>query len=133
MSIVSRSRVFILYNHHLFARGVESLLSREREVEVVGMERDHRQTLDKIRLLDPDVILVDSSTSPEASSVTIPEIFQKAPNARVISLSLRENGIDIYDKQHVIASGPQDLVRLIRRSIELESTVESQGAITTER
>jgi DNA-binding NarL/FixJ family response regulator len=128
-----RSRVFILYNHHLFARGVESLLSKEREVEVVAMERDHRQTLDKIRLLDPDVILVDSSTHPEASSVTIPEIFQKAPNARVISLSLRENGIDIYDKQHVVASGPQDLLRLIRRGIELESKVESQGATATER
>jgi DNA-binding NarL/FixJ family response regulator len=130
---MSRFRVFILYNHHLFARGVESLLSKEREVEVVGMERDQRQTLDKIRLLDPDVILVDSSTHPEASSITIPEIFQKAPNARVISLSLRENGIDIYDKQHVVASGPQDLLRVIRRGSELESKVESQGATVTER
>jgi DNA-binding NarL/FixJ family response regulator len=130
---MSRFRVFILYNHHLFARGVESLLSKEREVEVVGMERDQRQTLDKIRLLDPDVILVDSSTHPEASSITIPEIFQKAPNARVISLSLRENGIDIYDKQHVVASGPQDLLRVIRRGGELELKVESQGATATER
>jgi DNA-binding NarL/FixJ family response regulator len=130
---MSRFRVFILYNHHLFARGVESLLSKEREVEVVGMERDQRQTLEKIRLLDPDVILVDSSTHPEASSITIPEIFQKAPNARVISLSLRENGIDIYDKQHVVASGPQDLLRVIRRGSELESKVESQGATVTER
>jgi DNA-binding NarL/FixJ family response regulator len=130
---MSRFRVFILYNHHLFARGVESLLSKEREVEVVGMERDQRQTLETIRLLDPDVILVDSSTHPEASSITIPEIFQKAPNARVISLSLRENGIDIYDKQHVVASGPQDLLRVIRRGSELESKVESQGATVTER
>jgi DNA-binding NarL/FixJ family response regulator len=130
---MSRFRVFILYNHHLFARGVESLLSKEQEMEVVGMELDNRQTLDKIRLLDPDVILVDSSTSPEASSITIPEIFQKAPNARVISLSLRENGIDIYDKQHVVASGPQDLLRVIRRGGEPESKVKGQGATATER
>lgn len=133
MSKMPRFRVFILYNHHLFARGVESLLSKESEVQVVGMERDDRQTLDKIRLLDPDVILVDSSTKPEESSITISEIFQRAPNARVISLSLRENGIDIYDKQRVTASGPEDLLRVIRRGDGRESRVESQRAVATER
>jgi two-component system nitrate/nitrite response regulator NarL len=109
------SRVFILYSHGLFARGVQSLLAREQEVEVVGMERDDRQALARIKALDPDVILVDSGARREEPSPTISEIFQEAPSARVISLSLQENGIDIYDKHRIVACGPAELVQAIRR------------------
>ena len=76
------------------------------------------------------MILVDSSTHPEASSITIPEIFQKAPNARVISLSLRENGIDIYDKQHVVASGPAGPAQGDPPGQRVGVEVEGPGAIS---
>ncbi len=109
------SRVFILYSHSLFARGVQSLLVQERGVEVVGVERDEPQAMDKIRDLRPDVILVDSGTHRRESCLTLSEIFQEMPGARVISLSLQENGIDIYDKQRILALTPEDLVRAIRR------------------
>ena len=80
------------------------------------MEKDDRQALDRIKALSPDVILVDSSTARENPCLTISEIFQGIPGARVISLSLQESGIDIYDKQRIVACGPDDLVRAIRRS-----------------
>ena len=115
-----RSRVFILYSHSLFARGVQSLLSQQGEVEVVGMERDDRQALEKIRRLRPDVILVDSGAAPEEYCSTISWIFKEIPEARVISLSLRENGIDIYDKQRITATGPEDLLRVLHRGSEPE-------------
>lgn len=126
-----RSRVFILYSHGLFARGVQSLLDREAEVEVVGMERDDRLALEEIRRLRPDVILVDSSTAPEAHCLTVSGIFQEIPEARVITLSLRENGIDVYDKQRIIAAGPSDLLRVLRRGSEAESRVEGHENTTT--
>lgn len=109
------SRVFILYSHGLFARGVQSLLSREQGVEIVGMEREDRKALERIRLLRPDVILVDSGTRRQDSCPIIAEIFREIPDARVISLSLTENGIDVYDKHRITASSPTDLVRAIRR------------------
>jgi len=110
-----RSRVFILYSHGLFARGVQSLLNKVGQVEVVGVEKDDQQALDTIKALNPDVILVDSGTTREDPCLTIAEIFQEAPGARVISLSLEESGIDVYDKQRIVACGPDDLVRAIRR------------------
>ena len=110
-----RSRVFILYSHGLFARGVQSLLSKVGQVEIVGMEKDDHRALDRIRVLNPDVILVDSGAAREDTCLTISEIFQGIPGARVISLSLQESGIDIYDKQRIVACGPDDLVRAIRR------------------
>ncbi len=126
-----RSRVFILYSHGLFARGVQSLLGQEKEVEVVGMERDDHQALEKIRRLRPDVILVDSSTAPEGHCLTISGIFQEIPEARVITISLRENGIDVYDKQRIVAAGPEDLLRVLRRGSEAESRVEGHQSTTT--
>ncbi|MHB1160826.1 MAG: hypothetical protein ACYC66_03250 [Chloroflexota bacterium] len=113
-----RSRVFILYSHGLFARGVQSLLSQEGGIEVIGMERDDRQAIDRIRALRPDVILVDSSDTPEDHCLTISGIFQEMPEARVINLSLQENGIDVYDKQRITAAGPEDLLRILRRGSE---------------
>lgn len=113
--------MFILYSHGLFARGVQSLLNREGEVDVVGVERDDRRALDRIRLQHPDVILVDSGVPREGPCLTIPEIFREVPDARVISLSLHENGIDIYDRQRIVASGPEDLLRAIRRGSNARS------------
>jgi DNA-binding NarL/FixJ family response regulator len=113
---MSRSRVFILYSHGLFARGVQSLLSKDEQVEVVGMEKDDdRGALDTIKSLNPDVILVDSGADRDDACLTISEIFREVPGARVISLSVQESGIDIYDKQRIVACGPDDLVRAIRR------------------
>lgn len=114
------SRVFILYSHGLFARGVQSLLSRDIQVEVVGMEKDDQQALEKIKALNPDVILVDSGATHTDPCLTISEIFQEVPGARVISLSLQENGIDIYDKHRIVACGPDDLVRAIRGRVDGE-------------
>src|SRR5215208_783633 len=96
-----RSRVFILYSHGLFARGVQSLLAKEHELDVVGMEKDDRQAIDQIGALKPDVILVDSGARRDDSVLMISEILEKAPRARVISLSLHENGIDIYDRHRI--------------------------------
>ena len=89
-------------------------MDREAGVEIVGMERDDRQALDKIRRLRPDVIVMDSGASPEDCSLTVSGIFQEIPHARVIALSLRENGIDVYDKQRIVAAGPEDLLRVLR-------------------
>ena len=103
-------------------------MSREGQVEVVGVERDDQQALDRIRLLNPDVILVDFSARQGDPRLGVSEILKEVPDARVISLSLQENGIDIYDKQRIVASGPEDLVRAIRDRVESrESRVESRG------
>ncbi len=116
---MSRSRVFILYSHGLFARGVQSLLAREQEVEVVGVEKDDRQALGRIKELGPDVILLDSSLQRGERCAPIAEIFQQAPSARVISLSLQENGVDVYDKHRIVACGPVELLHAIRRDEEM--------------
>ena len=113
--VMTGSRVFILYSHGLFARGVQSLLSREPGLEVVGVEKDDRRALGRIKVLSPDVILLDSSARRDESCPAIAEIFEEVPGARVISLSLQENGVDIYDKQRIMACGPAELVQAIRR------------------
>lgn len=101
------------------------------EVEVVGLERDGQQAMEKIRMLRPDVILVDSNATSGEHCLTISGIFQEIPEARVITLSLQENGIDIYDKQRIPSAGPEDLLRVLRRGSDAASGSESQGATTT--
>ncbi|HEX9015764.1 MAG TPA: hypothetical protein VF960_07145 [Chloroflexota bacterium] len=115
---MTRSRVFILYSHSLFARGVQSLLAREQEVDVVGVEKDDPAALEQIKALGPDVILVDSTARHDERCLTISEIFRESPGARVISLNLQEDGVDIYDKHRIVACGPIELVRAIRRDGE---------------
>ena len=88
-------------------------MSKDGQVEIVGMEQDERPALDRIKLLRPDVILVDSGSAADDHCLTISEIFKEIPDARVISISLEENDIDIYDKQRIVASGPEDLLRAI--------------------
>ena len=93
-------------------------MSREADVEVVGMEKEGPHALETIKALQPDVILMDSGNGQELACANISEIFQEAPDARLVSLSLQENGMDIYDKRRVVASEPKDLVRAIRREAD---------------
>jgi len=129
---MSRSRVFILYSNGLFAQGVRSLLQHEAGVEVVGMERDDPPAVDAIRRLRPDVVLVDSTALPGGGCETLSWIFQEVPEARVITLDLRGNGIDIYDKQRIVAAGPGDLLRLLRRQERADPGPEVQESVTNQ-
>lgn len=106
-------RVFLLSCHLLFGRGVESLLRRERGLEIVGCETDVDQAVKRIKELRPDVVIVDSSDPAVDLTPGVMCILRERAGAKIIGLNLKDNTLCIYRGEQRIARKVEDLLEAI--------------------
>jgi GTP 3',8-cyclase len=84
-------RVFILSSHPLFGRCIETLLSQQDRVRIVGHVRQIDLAIEQIRSLRPDVVIVDSN-EPEANrGLIMMQIMEEGLKTCVVGLNLRDN------------------------------------------
>lgn len=55
----TRVKVLVVDDSALMRRAISELLRSDRDIEVVGVARNGKDALEKIRLLDPDVVTMD--------------------------------------------------------------------------
>lgn len=108
-------RVFIISSHLMFSRGLESLLHQHTAVDIVGREADVEQAIGQVKLLQPDVVILDSDAPPPNFTMTAMRILRERLETRVIGLSLQHNNIYTYQVRQQIARSVQDLIEAIKR------------------
>jgi len=106
-------RVFILSARPLFGQGVESLLRRETGLEIVGREADVDLAMDRIRELQPDVVVLDNSSPVCLLTPAVMDIFAACPGVRVVGLNLENNTVCIYSGEQRVVESMEDLVEAI--------------------
>jgi two-component system, NarL family, invasion response regulator UvrY len=85
-------RIFVVDDHVLVRTGVRMILSGETDIEVVGEADSGEEALPQIRRLKPDIVLCDLHL-PGVSGLEITErIVRGAYGARVIVVSVLEDG-----------------------------------------
>ena len=94
----------------MFNHGLESLLRQEANFNIVGQERELDQALEQIKELQPEVVILESDD--RVPQVT--QILHASPNVRVISLSLQNNDLHIFQAKQWIARETEDLVKAIK-------------------
>jgi GTP 3',8-cyclase len=96
-------RVFILAGHSLFGRCIESLLRHEEGVEIVGNVKDLDRAIERIRILQPDVVIVDSNDSDATRAGVLLRLMKEEIKAHVVGINLRDNTVMIWHgEQRVI-------------------------------
>jgi len=106
-------RVFMFSSHSLFSRGVESLLRRETGLEVVGWEADVDKAVERIKELQPDVVIVDRGDPGCDPTLAVMRILRQGVVAKVIGLNLQDNTIRIYRGEQRVVKEMQDLIEAI--------------------
>jgi DNA-binding NarL/FixJ family response regulator len=107
------TRVFIISSHLMFGHGLESLLRRETQLEVVGQEADEEAAIQRIRELRPHVVILDSHGPPFEPTPTVIRILQESPGTNVIGLSLQNNTLHVYRATRRVVKGLEDLMEAI--------------------
>lgn len=79
-------RVLLVDEHVLFREGLQSLL-QAKGIEVVGTARDGAQALEKARLLEPDVILMNITRVGRGGLETIRRLKTEIPTVKIIILA----------------------------------------------
>jgi DNA-binding NarL/FixJ family response regulator len=85
--MASKIRVMIVDDQALIRTGIQSLLNRKPDIEVVGQASDGQEALERVAELDPDVILMDI-LMPRMDGVTATgELARRGSRSAVIILT----------------------------------------------
>ena len=114
--------VLLAYDHPIFREGVKSILAGAGDVTVAGEASSAEETLEQVRSLAPDVVVLDPRIAGRDGLATIGQLARRRPRARLLILSAHpedrhavsclEHGADGYVVKDV---APQQLVAAIRQ------------------
>ncbi len=109
-------RVLIVENQLLLGAGVQSLLTGEADLEVIGISPvNQAELVQEIRRFRPDVVVIDKVTH-LADANKLVAFLKTHPKLRVVVVSASDNMVCVYNKQQVLVSQATDLIHLIRDS-----------------
>lgn len=120
------SRVLILSVHPLFGQGMESLLRQAEGLEIIGREAEVDKALERIRILQPDVVVIDDAQPSADSGAVVLRVLQEGLGCRVVGLSLQDNSMSIYYGEQRVINNVDEFIQMVRH-ISLWPWHESTG------
>jgi len=112
---MERIKVLIADDHRIVREGLMAILKTKENIEVVGEAQDGQEAIEKVRTLEPDVILMDVSMPRMGGVEATRQIKREFPHIGIIALTM-------YDEQQYIF----DLVRAGATGYLLKDTESSQ-------
>lgn len=108
------TRVFILYDHPLFARALEKLLQGVRRLTVLGSAPWRGGEVLPEAAARADVVILETPHGTSEASAAITQVLASRPEARLLCLSLEDNQITVYSAHSLTATEQSDLIRALR-------------------
>jgi DNA-binding NarL/FixJ family response regulator len=107
-------RILVVHGENLLISGVESLLTHESDLTVMGVRNSSRSYfLQEVNQFHPHVIILDESSL--LSDLTfLHYLLKNCPDLRVIVIDEGDNLIHIYEKRVVSVAQGTDLINVIR-------------------
>ena len=105
--------VFIIANHLMFSHGLESMLRQENNLEIVGREEDNARALKKIKAIQPNVVIIYGDDKSKDFKVTVVDVLNVNPRAKVIGLNLQNNISFIYQAARWVVEDVNGLLEII--------------------
>jgi chemotaxis response regulator CheB len=107
-------RVYVLSRQSLFGMGIEALLTREADIEIIRPGSDSETSVECIETIQPDVVIIDCDDPEKEMALAIGSILQKRLGIIVIGLSLKDNKICVYRGEQKQVQQLDDLLTAIQ-------------------
>ena len=128
-------RILVADNHGILRQGIQSLIEKHSDMEVVGQADNGLEAVELARQLQPDVILMDV-TMPVLNGIEATrQIKSELPEVKVLALSVHSKREFILDMVKAGASGYmlkecvlEDLIRAINTVVAGQSYLSPQIA-----
>jgi DNA-binding NarL/FixJ family response regulator len=98
-------RVLIVDDHALFRKGLQLVLDKEPDIDVIGEGSDGQEAVDKAQELMPDVVLMDVRMPRRSGIEATTQIRDLLPHAKILMLTISDDEADLYDAIKAGASG----------------------------
>ncbi len=128
-------RILVADNHGILRQGIQALIEKQSDMEVVGQADNGLTAVEMTRELQPDVVLMDV-TMPILNGIEATrQIKQELPETKVLALSVHAKREFVLDMVKAGVSGYvvkecvlDDLVRAIKAVIDNQSYLSPQIA-----
>jgi DNA-binding NarL/FixJ family response regulator len=88
---MAKVRVLVADDHSIFRDGVKFLLSRNKNIKVVGEATNGNEAIELYTELLPDILIIDISMTVKTGMEASQEIIQKYKEAKIIILSMYDD------------------------------------------
>jgi DNA-binding NarL/FixJ family response regulator len=126
-------RIMIADDHPIVRQALKRLLTLEEDFNIVGEAADGREVLERVRTVDPDVLLLDLRMPNLDGLATLQALRKTNPRTRVIILTASENKSDFVQAMKLGCCGillketaPDLIAKCIRKVGEGEIWLDSQ-------
>lgn len=88
---MNKIKLLIVDDHQVVRKGIVTLLEDEEDIQIVGEASNGIEALEKIKILNPDVVLLDISMPKMSGLETAALIDQNHKNVRSVMFSMHNN------------------------------------------
>ncbi len=107
-------RLFILSQQSMFGLGIETLLSQNADIEIVGRSTDLNSSLECIKNRRPDIVIVNCDDPEPGLTAVMMDLLRDRLGICVIGLSLQDNQISIFRGENKQVRQVEDLFEVLR-------------------
>ena len=104
-TMVEKKRVVLVEDHALVRAGLRALLSKEPDLDIVGVASNGREAINIIQSLKPDLILMDLSMQGSNGIEAIATIKRRHPKIRILVVTMHEAEEYIHESLQAGADG----------------------------
>lgn len=127
---MSKIRVLLVDDHHLFREGLANILASQPDFKVVGEANDGLEAIIKANDLQPDLILMDV-TMPGCDGLEATQRIKKDfPEVTIVMLSVSDNNQKLFEAIRNGAQGyllksinSSDMLELVRGAVRGEAAI----------
>lgn len=102
---MTKIRVLLADDHAVLRAGIRALLDMQPDIEVIGEAGDGRQAIERVRELQPDIILMDIGMPGLDGLAATRQIKENHPRTRILILTQHENKEYVLPALKIGASG----------------------------
>ncbi len=132
---MDKINVLIADNHHLFIRGIESILMEDESLHVIGKACSGKEAFEMAVKLKPDVVLLDINLPIMDGLQSLKLIMKELPEVKVLMLTANEEDDALLDALKSGAKGflltnllPNELLTFIHMAYRGQSIIYGQMA-----
>ncbi|MFL7812988.1 MAG: response regulator [Anaerolineales bacterium] len=128
-------RILICDDQKIVCEGLQTILSADEELEVVGTAHDGEEALEMVPRLEPDLVLMDLKMPEMDGVLATRKITNDYPNIYVLVLTTYDDDEWIFDAIRSGAAGyllkdtpPAELIKSIKGTLQGKSFIDPQVA-----
>jgi DNA-binding NarL/FixJ family response regulator len=132
---MDKINVLIADDHHLFIRGIESILFEDDSLHEIGKAANGKEAYEMAKQLKPDVILLDVNMPVLNGLEALKMIIEDMPDVKVLMLTVNDNDNQLFEALKSGAKGyllkdllPNELLTFIHMVYRGESIISGQMA-----